>query len=100
MKENNKLIAEFMGFILETNLTTMGYEKYKNSYGNWYKENEIVFHSDWNWLMTVVEKCSNIASELDEWEMYWEITDNIPRIDTTYNACVEFIKWYNEQSNE
>jgi hypothetical protein len=47
--------------------------------------------------MEVVEKILDISLNLDTMEMYYNITDSIPRIDHTYNACVEFVKHYNEK---
>ena len=111
--ENNKIIAEFMG--------------YKKSIANtWFKGNKIVqttsfkYNSDWNWLMEVVEKIEDffeingkelefqivsyedevkvIAKHSDkEWETIVEISaDGSGKKENIYNACVEFIKWYNE----
>ena len=67
------------------------------------------YHSDWNWLMEVVEKIEETA----DWSLELLTTDKkeyqmlIPlsntnvivetKIEAVYNACIEFIKWYNEQ---
>jgi len=95
--ENNKLIAEFMG--------------YKKSLGiTWFKEKAIVtensfkYHSDWNWLMEVVDGIVNASLPLTfdnkvnkkRVEFFKNITIYSSK-DETYNACVEFIKWYNQQ---
>jgi len=51
--ENNKLIAEFL------DLTYL-----KNYYvhkGNAFNEDYLLFHSDWNWLMEVVEKIESLG---------------------------------------
>ena len=94
--ENTKLLAIFMGFTLghpDKNETRWK----ENWFGNGLRHKHLQFDTDWNWLMPVIQECVIIAAESDEWERYWKITDMIPRIDTTYEAVVEFIKWYNEQ---
>lgn len=55
------------------------------------------YHTDWNWLMKVIQKCAIIAAEEDEWEKYWQITDMIPNINATHESVIEFIKWYNKK---
>ena len=105
--ENNKLIAEFMGEKLP----------YLNEKGNWefmVKDAGLIsspnienlnkflgfnYDNDWNCLMEVVEKILSISLELDSMEMYYNITDSIPRIDHAYKDVIDFIKWYNEQKS-
>lgn len=81
---------------------------------------DLKFDTDWNWLMEVVEKIETISNgsqfyiivEYDNREefkgWFWRIDhfiktlkSNDERVKTkklaTYNACVEFIKWYNQQ---
>ena len=89
--ENNKLIAEFMG----------GYEP----------EEFEDYHSDWNWLMEVVEKIENyneytnvfFAPEGCAIDCHIEngfsfSNDCDTKIEAVYSVCIEFIKWYNKQS--
>ena len=149
MLENNKLIAEFLGwenlketclnvdedtFIIDSNLVA------DKSYFNLELEGGISvcsmyagylkFSSDWNWLMLVVNKIENLSLETlvlkfgsheDEFtnatflvyissietkidifgDMKREkdfivVDDSNDRIRNTHEACVEFIKWYNE----
>jgi hypothetical protein len=94
IEENNKIISEFMGYhyVPETTLA----HDYFMVKGRYIRPHGIKFDTDWNWLMEVVEKILNICLELDSMEMYYNITDSIPKIDKAYNDCVEFIKWYNE----
>lgn len=93
--EDNKLIAEFMGY-------SQPHPDYPTS-TYWYKEGEapltiLLFDTDWNWLMPVVEKILNISLELDSMEAYYNITDSVPNIEQTHEAVVEFIKWYDNQN--
>jgi hypothetical protein len=128
---NNNLIAEFMGGL---------FNKHSNKYGignaeyvtigklnnvvkaiNHYDIIDLKYHTDWNWLMEVVEKIESLE-DLERFEIttfnvsvqYYETKQKrfdynlyfstieleakvIPKIEAVYNACVEFIKWYNEQ---
>ena len=102
--ENNKIIAEFV------QPSFNGFGTYDFN-GGFYGKLELKFHSDWNWLMEVVEKIEdyNYGATLfiieDErchvnTQNGFEV-DSVghTKIESTYNACVEFIKWYNEQKN-
>ena len=56
------------------------------------------YHLDWNLLMEVVEKCYKTNSD---YQLHKNIEDSFiymveNRIEAVYNACVEFIKWYND----
>ena len=92
--ENNKLIAEFMEHkptfevYIDDVLTTLE-RPIKN------------YNSDWNWLMEVVEKIKSIVS-LMEIPYTNQLIAGLIIVDkeAVYNACVEFIKWYNEQLKE
>ena len=90
---------------------------------------DLIFHSDWNWLMQVVEKIENLPSRTlqgthysgNEVKIYKAINTNThyceinlvkesgyrivsiqfnkeSKIKSVYDACLEFIKWYNEQN--
>ena len=121
--ENNKIIAEFMGAKLTKDLKIM-YPVYEGDSS--YIKN-LKYHSDWNWLMEVVEKIETI-SEFDKLPEFFIMYDNreefkgwywlieIPKkfnkecykhnnrektkIEAYYNSCVEFIKWYNENKSK
>jgi hypothetical protein len=107
--EDNKLLAEFMGkewhnsFFAGVSIISPSNITYK-------------FDTDWNWLMQVVEKIESIEDNRFLFQtsarqgFYAEIRERFSyetkiedaygktRIEAVYNACVEFVKWYNEQN--
>ena len=120
--ENNKIIAEFLK--LE-----------KDNLGNYFIKDwgfetteNFKFDTDWNWLMTVLEKIKNIPNKevygmlkyefdvildvphaqiVQSYKLYFgDKTDKYfdvikyegTFIENTFNACVEFIKFYNLNS--
>ena len=126
--ENNKLIAEFLNWefddLSETFETPFLKLVEPQAFGDEQfscklQDFELEFHSDWNWLMRVVEKIEKIPEKNDNWfnvtvgascyciiqdatgELSFEIIgDGRTKIEATYNACIEFIKWYNEQNKK
>lgn len=126
--ENNKLIAEFMGYenIAREGkhpiykIPSLSYEEPNFDYGIMEKVetftpyfDEMKFHSDWNWLMEVVEKIESletlsyfniqhnrveIGTTCDCFRTKEVITKDVfSKIEAVYNACIEFIKWYSKQ---
>jgi hypothetical protein len=101
--ENNVLIAKFM-----QNITIDMNDNIKEDLGSF------KYHIDWNWLMEVVEKIENMGGAVcigngNSVMIIFYLTDVMgesysktremveeSKIEATYNACVEFIKWYNE----
>jgi hypothetical protein len=115
MMEDNKLIAEFMGF----QQTTLG----------WYDAEETLirveidntfdtlrFDTDWRWLMRVVDRIESIEDGkydvnilkngtiiVDYGAGGMSICNNVgkigydEKIEHTYQAVVDFIKWYNQK---
>lgn len=97
--ENNKIIAEFMN---KPTFKTDGWVKI---------EYELLYHSDWNWLMEVIEKIESLnysteiksISGLGHTMFFISGGAEVPlsrrliktKFEAVYNACVEFIKWYN-----
>lgn len=105
--ENNKIIAEFMGYeILEANT--------ENPYVDIYPKNEdlaminglplleFAFNS-WDSLMEVVEKIGQTENFVTikgnacqiKGNVYNNVIQDGTKIQSVYNACVGFIKWYN-----
>ena len=120
MEENNKIIAEFMGFTFEKNIGYYDNEMlleqivYEQQNGNCF--DELLFNKDWNWLMKVVEKiekefCSTNIHYYSQKQMYSveflgfnieydnsEYGDDKMKI--LYDSCVKFINFYNKQKEE
>ena len=105
--ENNKIIAKFMGATLTKDLQIM-YPVYE---GDSSYVKDLKYHLDWNWLMEVVEKIESILPDdsiitieykncfipiLDDEEPFTIEGGGKTKIEAVYNACLEFIKWYNE----
>ena len=104
MKDDNKLIAEFMG----VKPTILGDEITYEMYGaidciedgldeqHFFLEEELMFHTSWDWLMPVVQKCYKIDNE----EGFDSLVDAVSTLDLdgTYNAVIEFIEEYNESN--
>lgn len=106
MEENNKLIAVFMGRVIPEEQLEFLDENPTTHY----------YHSNWNWLMEVVDKIESIeggifnvnilrngtqVTHINAVEYF--IINNVAeinyseKIDHVYDAVVKFIKWYNEQ---
>ena len=120
--ENNKIIAKFMGATLTKDLQIM-YPVYE---GDSSYVKDLKYHLDWNWLMEVVEKIESLGyrtltenecfmitkSKLSSFDVRSKddyntiFSDNYEinhyggsKKENVYNACVEFIKWYNENKD-
>ena len=76
--KDNKLIAEFMGFV-------------------YVPEDALDYSKSWDWLMPVVQKCYESGAEGDcigDITMYLTDVD----IQSTYKAVVKFIKTYSDEA--
>jgi len=68
IKENNKLIGEFMGDIFKTNFTVgsdLIPEGWLRKLDNMHYGN-LKYHSSWDWLMPCIGKISNVCEEPEE----------------------------------
>lgn len=115
--ENNKLLAEFMGweFGRYEHLPNKCYKGVFNSAEEMGQHlDQMRYDSDWNWLMEVVEKINNLhikgSPEIRIGKFFTEvffdgkfsvfhITKTVNKIQTVYFSCLEFIKWHNELQN-
>ena len=129
MEENNKIIAEFLGW---EKIYSEGYVEYilpKSLADPIYKLDSrfiLEFDTDWNWLMAVVEKIENI--KIKDYSISTDITDDktfisvwhygdgnkwsilisnynekykdFNKIQRTYKAIIEFINFYNKRKEE
>jgi hypothetical protein len=116
--ENNKLIAQFLGQKVEPfEFPQFGFIKTNGDWKDTFTEDQLKFHKDWNWLMEVVEKIDSLKDKENNGKYYFEIyktsvtifcngtflneiinTQEKTKIEAVYNACVEFIKWHNENN--
>ena len=114
--QNNEIIAVFMGRVIPEDKL------------EFYDENPTThfYNSNWNWLMEVVEKIESLGyrtltenecfmitkSKLSSFDVRSKddyntiFSDNYEinhyggsKKENIYNACVEFIKWYNESKD-
>lgn len=115
--ENNKIIAEFMGFDFSRFANDGIIEPQEDIFftdSKTFTLEELKFHSDWNWLMEVVEKIEeienirfNVETSQDTCRIYdcenFEDIVNIEYADTkiqaVYQAVVAFINWHNQQNH-
>lgn len=119
--ENNKLIAEFLGgYQYDNHDDFITFDETNNIFSNdTISLKNLKFHTDWNWLMQVVEKIESLHSVnsvvigkghcfITFYEKYKNESKlfksesqfanvELRKIEAVYNTCVEFIKWYNEQ---
>lgn len=88
---NNKLLAEFMGikFAIREDMPPHCFID-----GHVHYENDLRYHTDWNWLMEVIEKINEVAAGGVVYDIQNGLRD--ANIEKTYDAVVEFVKWWNE----
>ena len=84
---NNKLIAEFMGYDIIT-------EAEKDKFPTVLTTKDVKYDTSWDWLMPVVQKCFESVKDEDD---FFDISGNLPYMDETYNSVVKFIKIHNDE---
>ena len=115
--ENNILLSEFLGWKTDNKgryITPFGEMDECGYISHEYEKNNLQFDCDWNWLMLVVDKIESIEMHdgrtftIDFYRdsvLIFEygltnneliFTEGSGRRKNLYNACVEFVKWYNE----
>lgn len=112
IEEKNRIIAEFMG----VEFTKIG-ERFMasptpNEVGSCWEE-QLKYHTSWDWLMPVVEKIESVRNE-DGYHLIVCIegtvckiqnedgsiivdADDVSKMAAIYKAVVQFIEWYNNQ---
>lgn len=116
IEQNNTHIAAFMGLELEktiSNLMVYAISRFSNPsklndcQTEFYEVHELLYHSSLDWLESVIGKIesfgynvtiltghTNIGEKLGALRIsQWE---GSTRLENTYKAVVEFIKWFNE----
>ena len=101
-KENNKLIAEFMG-------RELGYEYMVLEKNKWIMPK---YHLSWDWLMSVVDKIEGLGFEVriegisckinrilekDSLIVSWVCGDKKGKIGLVHTSVLSFIEWYNNK---
>lgn len=101
--EGNKIIGIFDGIKIEELLNGDMFVKYQNgACFRCVKENldemlNLKYHSDWNWLHSVIDKIKIVHSGLDANEVriiLFELTV-VEDIRTVWLSVLTYIKWYN-----
>ena len=111
MESNNKLIAKFMGVNV---ITLDDVRKNKNPYfssADGYLEDEMRYHTSWDWLMPVVEKIESLRDTNGNAYRFTidmcnaqiegttiEVSGGSYKRDATYQAVVEFIKTHKDET--
>jgi hypothetical protein len=90
--DNNKLIAEFMGLVVSNR------EDYHSSLHT-NVDADLKYHTSWDWLMPVVNKCKSYSLD----NTYADRIDEVlveSEIDFDYLFCtvLDFIEWYNNEN--
>jgi len=106
-KDENKLIAEFMGATLHKN---GGYQHY--SMPKYVKPELMEYHDSWDWIMPVIEKIEDIGFEVVIGRISCNVNEILGRdkpivsmvcgniskkLYLIFTTVVKFIKWYNTQ---
>lgn len=93
--ENNKLIAEFMGY---DPITLADYDNhgFLNDLMMIVDITDCRYSNSWDWLMPVVGRIVQDESFIEVHAREY-LMDIVPycRLEDTYNAVIEFIKWFN-----
>jgi hypothetical protein len=105
--QGNKLIAEFMGGI-KPDLFCNGVKQSENAWnhndinnplcGGKYYDDSLKYHTSWNWLMPVVERCNSIINHIEYFSRDLQRALCAADIELVFIAVIEFIKWYNAQT--
>lgn len=115
--ENNRLLAEFMG--LKPKLESPDVYSYSDMPFFSVREScpekvmeaiskYVKYNSSWDWLMSVVEKIESLgnygftiyrnSTNINGLPIELANTRGTTKIEAVYNACVEFVKYYNSVS--
>lgn len=111
-KEINEMFAQFLGwFVAECYVTPTDKDIKCLNLDTEFKEippYTMKFHCDWNWLMLVVDKIENVHNKtvlierqkchIHSGGTHHGVSTKVQsKIEAVYNACAEFVQWYNKQ---
>ena len=99
MRNDNKLIAEFMSGDFKVNAHYgINIDFLKDNITAKQLENDLRYDKSWDWLMPVVQKCFD-TQQPEEGQHYF-INESLLTMDieVVYDRVVEFIKQYNESN--
>lgn len=104
-QESNKLIAEFMGYV-NTTPEDRDFNIYQKDGEPLIEAMSMKYHTSWDWLMAVVEKIEELGHGVTIYRKGCHINNEVnfstngfnhsSKIEQTYKAVIEFIKWYNQ----
>lgn len=103
-QEFNRMCAEFLGW--DQSEDGRYWKETATESSNWYLD-ELKFHSDWNWIMDVINKIDTIGQSgwmknhavifVDGKPISLVSIEQFKRKKSTIKAIWEFLNWYNEQ---
>lgn len=111
--EYNRKCAEFMGWEINTFKEQYLYIVSPETATQYNSLEELKFHSDWNWIMDVIEKMEknfkkyyirtniwnktcNISAENSKYIEVFDISKRSPtKKESTIEAITQFLTWYN-----
>ena len=101
MKDNNTLIANFLGLELQEDNTYFDYESCE-----YINQEDLNYNTSWDMLMQVVDKIESLGFEtsLTKENFFIRMAGGntqkgimyTDKKEAVYNACVEFIEWWNK----
>lgn len=110
IKQNNILLAKFLGWKEQTDPTERWLGAFRTSEGIVHKNTNVeplLFHSSWDWLIWVVEKIESLDVTVEieghncmisdiNGSGYHQYVAHDSKINAVYVSVVAFIKWYND----
>lgn len=115
--EGNKIIAEFMVWEYRGGFTKIWATPLVNNKAHLYREDEMQFHTSWDWLMPVVEKIEKfgyassieggdsdegyLCDFIDINNMECSCASNYTsKIEAVWRSVIQFIEWYNSLTSK
>lgn len=97
--EGNKIICRFMSESKEPYNGTGDFITYNgiDSEADYFDYTEMKYHTSWDWLMPVVKKIlATDTGTLDVYSLYVEDSLRTADITKVWEACLDFLTWYNQ----